>query len=58
MTLLISTEKKMEALGWKFLPYGPNEWQWMKFDETGKRIGFQCDPTWAADLRSLDEVSA
>jgi hypothetical protein len=44
----------LEALGWAFLPYAPNEWQWMKFDpQSGKRIADQCDATWQADLRSI-----
>jgi hypothetical protein len=44
----------LEALGWDFLPYAPNEWQWMKFDpHGGQRIAIQGDRTWAADLRSI-----
>lgn len=46
----------LEALGWDFLPYGPNEWQWMKFDATGKRIAVQCDAVWGADVRAVTGI--
>lgn len=48
----------LEANGWDFLPYGPNEWGWMKFDESGKRIASQCDATWNSDLREIERLSA
>lgn len=40
----------LKAMGWDFLPYAPNEWQWMKFDATGKYLAQEGEPVWAADL--------
>lgn len=40
----------LENMGWDFLPYGPEEWMWMKFDESGKRIAVQGDLVWKEDL--------
>jgi hypothetical protein len=45
--------KALEGLGWDFLPYAPNEWQWMKFDKDGQRTASQCDAVWNADCRAL-----
>ncbi len=50
---------KLKALGWDFLPYAPDEWQWMKFDADGKCIAIQCDQTWARDCYDIErELSA
>ena len=36
---LTKTEiKRLHRLGWDFLPNGPNEWEWMKFDKKGNRV--------------------
>ena len=43
----------LKSKGWDFLPFGPEEWQWMKFNSTGERIAVQGDGTWAEDLATL-----
>lgn len=45
--------KALKLLGWDFYPTGPNEWDWLKFDEEGKKIGQGGGDLWAADLASL-----
>lgn len=43
--------QELQAMGWIFLPFGPDEWQWMKFCKlTGANIAIQCDRTWKYDL--------
>lgn len=51
-------DKKMiaalEALGWDFVQYAPEEWEWKKFNEaTGECIARQGDATWAYDIGHL-----
>lgn len=43
---------KLKELGWQFLMTGPNEFQWMKFDED-KCIAQQCDEVWKADNETM-----
>lgn len=40
----------LESMGWSFVPYGPNEWEWRLFDEEGLCIGQMCDENWARDI--------
>lgn len=56
MLLTTAQTTALEALGWDFLPYGPSEWQWMKFDATGKRIAVQSDAVWGADVRAITGI--
>lgn len=46
--------KALEAMGWEFMQNGPNEWQWMKFDNDGACVAVQGDQTWAQDVRSIN----
>ena len=40
----------MMKLGWEFMPTGPEEWEWVKFDKDGSIIARQGDGDWAEDL--------
>ena len=42
----------LRMMGWAFYQYGPNEWQWMKF-ENGKQVAIQCDETWKSDMQEV-----
>ena len=46
----------LERLGWEFMPYGPTEWGWIKFDDDGHVVGQGGDDTWERDLRGLANV--
>ncbi len=46
----------LESLGWQFLPIGPNEWEWRKFDQNGKVTAIQGDEQWAKDMSDLTKV--
>jgi hypothetical protein len=41
----------LKKLGWDFLPTGPNEFDWLKFDKDGNVIARGGDATWAKDSR-------
>lgn len=43
-------QAKMCEMGWKFYPFGPEDWEWMKFDDEGRRIARQGDPVYNSDL--------
>lgn len=43
-------EKAMVKLGWEFVPTGPNEWEWLKFDQHDNIIARQGDKEWGSDL--------
>jgi hypothetical protein len=51
--------KALRELGWQFYPTGPNEWEWLKFDISGRLIGCQGDEIWKQDMlrikRGLEE---
>ena len=49
------TIDNLEELGWKFLPYSDEGWEWMKFDENKKRIARQGDLTWLKDLKLVSK---
>ena len=42
------SEQRLEALGWDFVPTGPNEWEWVKFKD-GAPIARQGDDIWRRD---------
>lgn len=44
----------MQAKGWDFMPTGPNEWDWLKFDAEGNVIAKGGDETWNADIKSVE----
>lgn len=47
----------IEKLGWKFLPNGPDEWDWMKFDPvTGYRTNIQGDQAWEDAVRYVKGI--
>jgi hypothetical protein len=46
--------RALEARGWEFVPIGPNEWTWIKFDKDGNVSSFQGDSNWRSDLRRID----
>ena len=44
----------LKGLGWDFVPTGPNEWKWMKFDGPGNRaIAQQGSATWRIDVQNV-----
>lgn len=47
----------MESLGWEYVPTGPNEWEWLKFDASGKCIASQGDETWTKDCSEWEAIS-
>lgn len=42
--------ENLAAWGWDFMPTGPDEWEWLKFDATGACIARQGDAVWKRDL--------
>lgn len=46
-------EQQLMARGWSFVPTGPNEWEWMKFDGEGRPLGRQGDIEWLQDLHAV-----
>ena len=40
----------LKKLGWEFMPNGPNEYDWMKFNSEGKRISTAGSIAWREDL--------
>ncbi len=49
--------KFLKSSGWEFMPTGPDEWTWLKFDKTGNCIGQAGDELWTRDLTRYDEAS-
>ncbi len=41
------------ALGWEFLPTGPNGYDWLKFDKDGTRIATGGDHVWRKDVEAI-----
>ena len=48
-----ATINRLEAMGWRFYPNGPNEYDWMKF-EGDTRVAMGGDETWSADVREAE----
>ena len=42
----------MATRGWEFMPTGPNEWEWLKFDGE-KVVSRQGDVEWDRDLETV-----
>ena len=42
---------KMKAFGWDFVPTGPNEWEWVKFDNAGNVCAREGSKTWHEDIK-------
>lgn len=53
-TLSKATIEKLKSWGWDFMPTGPNEWEWMKFDAEGKRVAVGGDSEWQDDLTAAN----
>lgn len=51
--LKLSSEKRMELLGWRFGQIGPDDLGWIKFDEDGGIIAQQGDITWYEDIKVI-----
>lgn len=45
-----TVQHALNALGWEFVPTGPNEWEWRKFDAAGRCVAAQGGATWVADV--------
>lgn len=41
---------RMESRGWLFVPTGPQEWEWRKFDRHGNFVAQQGSPAWERDV--------
>ena len=41
---------RLHVMGWKFLPNGPNGYDWLKFGDGGTRIATGGDATWHDDV--------
>lgn len=50
MSKQLTVDEILEKWGWKFLPYSPNEYQWMKFDANGDLIAQEGDELWTKDV--------
>ena len=48
----------LDGMGWQFLPTGPDEYSWIKFDGAGVRIASGGDDVWAEDIKVLDHAKA
>lgn len=46
---LTRAEDIMKDLGWQFVPTGPEEWTWIKFDKFGRAVAYQGDEVWRRD---------
>lgn len=44
---------RLHAQGWQFMPTGPNEYDWLKFDKAGERIASGGDDTWRKDVEAI-----
>ncbi len=53
--LMAMKEELLKKLGWVFVPTGPEEWEWIKFDKGGEPIGRQGSEHWKQDLEKVDE---
>jgi hypothetical protein len=59
MTLPLLKEEMvwLESLGWEFMPTGPNEWEWLKFDIDGNVVvAQQGSAEWCRDLQSASRA--
>ena len=49
----------LEKLGWQFIPTGPDEWEWKKFDSKGNVVAVQNDEMWKKDVwKAIDHSEA
>jgi hypothetical protein len=48
-------QEHLKRLGWRFVPTGPNEWEWIKFDDLGRPEASQGSAIWAADLKRVQD---
>ncbi len=48
----------LDGMGWKFVPTGPNEFDWLKFDKDGMRIAQGGGAVWFEDIKVLDHARA
>lgn len=48
---------KLRSCGWDFYMTGPNEWQWLKFDDQFC-TAVQGDATWVRDVRACEEPAS
>ncbi len=50
------TMADLKRLGWDFFMTGPNEWQWIRFNASGRLVAVQGDPNWSSDLQMIHEL--
>jgi hypothetical protein len=47
--------KILELDGWDFVPTGPDEWDWLKFNNEGKCVASCGSETWARDRKAAED---
>lgn len=48
-----TTINRLEAMGWRFYPSGPNEYEWMKF-AGDTRVARGGDAAWFTDVKTAE----